>query len=372
MIYHLLRGNILHTTPSITIGILQTADRISCKTSNQHCLCITMFGKKMLYDNVEDNPYVRIFQDNGFLNYKLFYSKRKYLFYILSRNKNDKLIIHGNNEMHFHILTNLLFLLFRKDLVRRTSLICWGNNDFSKGVSWITKLTLGLTRNWTYNRYQNILTLTQGDYQQVKSLYPKAQVRFLPYWSVKKHVLDLTQKQQNHNLKKTKVMVSHSGWSENRILKSFELLSRYVPNITVVCPLCYGDAGYIEKVIAKGKGLFGSDFYYFTDLMPRKEYDNLLKTIDVYVTASLRQTGLVAIYGAFDGGAKVFVTGNLLDSLQNDGYTVFPLNDINEMDFEEFSRPLDICIAQANVDLYNNTHYDGKEFLEGWRKVYED
>ena len=326
----------------------------------------------MLYKNVSENPYIKIFQECDFSKYTLFYNKWVFLKFILTRDKKDKLIIHGNDDVKFSMQVNLLFLIFRKDLLSRTSLICWGNNDFLRGAKLLTKLTLGLIRDWTYNRYNRILTLTQGDYKQVKLLYPKAKVQLLPYWSTKKHNLDLSHKHHYEDSNKTVVMISHSGWPENDHLSSFQLIAKFVPNVSVICPLCYGDANYIEKVITAGQDYFGHDFYYFTDLMPREDYDNLLKTIDVYISASKRQTGLSAIYGAMDGGAKVFVTGNLLESLKDDGYIVFSIDALDKMIFKDFNRPLDILSAQSNVDQYNRTHFDGRAFIEGWRTLYED
>lgn len=370
MIYHILRGSVLHTIP-ITKGIIQTAAKFSNKTANQHFLCIAMFGKKILYENMEENPYIGICLENSFTNYRFFLNKWSFLWFILTRSVSDKFIIHGNMEVKFHILTNLLFLLFRRDLLKRMSLICWGNNDFVRGSKLKTRLLLGMIREWSYNRFQNILTLSRDDCQLVQSLYPKAHVLYLPYWTLNKHVLD-TEVKSHDDYRKVKVLVSHSGWPENNHLKSFELLKKFIPNISVTCPLCYGDANYIEKVISKGKELFGTDFHFFKDLMPLEQYKQLLKSIDVYVTAAERQTGLAAIFGVMDSGAKIYLTGNLLNSFQQDGYTVFPVETIEETELSEFKLPLDKSIAQKNLDIYNRTHYDGKDFVEGWRMVYEN
>ena len=368
MIYNLLRGTVLHTTPNLVKSILNNAERISPATASQHFICVAMFGGEMLYKNVDKNPYEKIFQEREFTQYRLFYNKREFLKFVLTRKSSDKFIIHGNMDVKFHLLTNILFLLFRRDLMRRSNLICWGNNDFVRGKKLKTMITLGLIRKWSYNLYQNVLTLSQGDREEAQKLYPRAHVIYLPYFTIRRE-LKIIDKNKSE---KCRVMVSHSGWSENKHATSFRLLSKYVPNIQVTCPLCYGDADYIEKVINEGKKTFGKDFYYFKDLLPAQDYFDLLQSMDAYVTAAERQTGLAAAYKAMEGGLKLYVTGNNLSSMKKDGYIVYDIIDIEHLTLDEFRNPLSMNEMKGNVEIYNKTHCDGKELLEGWKRVYEE
>ena len=369
MIYQILRGCVLHTTPGVTRGIIKNADKVSPKTASQQFICIIMFGAKMLYKNVEANPYEEIFRSHSFTNYKMFYNPKDFLKFLLTRKKEDKFVIHGNMEIKFHLLTNTLLLLFRRDLLRKMSLICWGNNDFVKGEKLLTKMTLGLVRKWSYNLFQNVITLSTGDKEIVQALYPKAHVIYLPYFSSRRRELSIIEKDPDA---KCRVMVSHSGWPENNHLKSFELLKKFVPDIEVVCPLCYGDSKYIEEVITKGKEIFGENYSYFMDLMPKKDYTNFLKTFDVYVTAAERQTGLGAVHRAIVGGVKLYLTGNNLESMRKQGYLVFDIDSIKNISMKEFRKPLTYDEAKSNVDILSYTHCDSKELIEGWKHVYED
>ena len=68
MIYHILQGNILHLTPGILKSTYQNASRISEKIADKHFFCINMFCNRMLYKNVDVNPYDNLFREIGYIN----------------------------------------------------------------------------------------------------------------------------------------------------------------------------------------------------------------------------------------------------------------------------------------------------------------
>ena len=247
-------------------------------------------------------------------------------------------------------------------------MICWGNNDFVRGDKVRTRMTLGLLRGVVYPCLQNIITLSEEDRTIVHGLFPKANVIYLPYMN--DTLLKLDRKKSRGD--KIRVMVSHSGWAENNHRRSFDALSRFKGLIEVICPLCYGDPEYIKETINYGKEIFGNDFYYFQDLMPLSAYMEFLRTIDVFMTAADRQTGLGAIFRSMPGGVKIYLTGNLLKSLKKDGYVVFDYDNILTENFEEFSKAITDESALHNVNLYNYTHCNGEPIINGWKHVYED
>ena len=367
MIYHIIRGHVLHTSPSIVRTTLSRASCVSPQTAGQHFFCIIMFDKKMLYSNVDENPYEQIFNDYGVKTYKLFYNKKEYIRYLLNISTKDKIILHGNMDIKFQFLSYSLLFTLRYSLLRRITLVCWGNNDFVRGKKIRTKMSLGLLRGLIYPRLHAILTLSEEDRKSVKELYPNANVLYLPYMTSKARQLNY----QNKKDEKLMVMVSHSGWKENNHIKSFNILEKFKGKIKVVCPLCYGDPMYINDIIQHGTSLFGKDFEYFQDLKPINEYKTFVQRIDVYVTAAERQTGLGAIYTSMTGGAKIYLTGNLLQSLLGEGYMVFDFNAIRDESFENFSAPLTYETALKNVERYNYMHFDGESILNCWRSIYE-
>ena len=71
------------------------------------------------------------------------------------------------------------------------------------------------------------------------------------------------------------------------------------------------------------------------------------------------------------GGAKVYLTGNLLKSLLYEGYKVFDFYEIEKNGLDSLKKPLDDIDAERNVGLYNYTRCNGQPIIEGWRRVYE-
>lgn len=367
MIYHIIRGNVLHTSPILVKELIATSNKISPSTSEQHYYCVIMFDNKMLYDNACEEPYTAILREKKEDKYKLFYSKWQFLKFLLGIPSKDKVLIHGNTSISFQFISYVSLLFFRNKLLRRMSLVCWGNNDYVQGSKIRTKLSLGLLRSIVYSKFKYVIALSSEDRNVVSALYPRANVVYLPYLGSDNVKLNRALRIK----KKTRVMVSHSGWKENNHRKSFDLLSKFKSKIEVVCPLCYGDANYISDTITYGKQLFGEDFYYFQDLIPNEEYSSFLQEIDIYVTAAERQTGLGTLFRTMSGGSKIYVSGNLLRSLQSEGYIVFDINSICTIEYELFAAPLSDFDAQKNVDVLNQTRCLGKDIIGGWRRIYE-
>ena len=165
-------------------------------------------------------------------------------------------------------------------------------------------------------------------------------------------------------------MVSHSGWQHNNHIESFRLLERFrLNNIEVLCPLCYGDKDYINKIISEGEKIFGDKFKYFTELMPYDDYVNYLnKYVAIYVTSANIQTGLGAANILLRSGAKIFVGNNLYDSYQSMGVTVEKVNVLKNIPFDVLSAPLDDQLYNQNIEALLK-FYDSDRILEEYKLI---
>lgn len=363
MIYHFFNGRVLHLTPAIISGIVNSFPTNNDK--NHHYFCIVMFGEKMLYKNVDENPYSHMFEDLKYEKYQIIESPMEYIRLFLKMNDKDRIIYHSIQPLLLFFSTNIFLSIFKKKVIHYSSFICWGS-DANINNKNIKQKTHALLMKTIFRKLSNVIAISTDDQKEIKEMYPDANVILLPYYSSNK--ICLLEKKSNS---KFHVMVSHSGWPHNKHIDSFEMLGKFKGKLEITCPLCYGDPAYIETVISRGKELFGNDFHYFKDLMERKDYANFMRGVDAYVTSAEIQTGLGAITYAIQGGAKIFITGNVFNFLKPD-YIVFNTKDISQMSFEEFSKPLTYEERLSNVEKKNLLNNQNVELYKNWVKVFNN
>ncbi len=365
-IIHIFQGNVLHTTPGVISLMKKYEKRLIDNSDTSQFFCVAMYGKKMRYDNVEENPYPELFKGLSHQGYKLFYSPVELTCFLIKANKEDKVLFHTTPAPKDFFLIEMGLLLFNRTILKRSSIILWGGDYKIPSTSFIKR---------AFNRYlcfilssfKYVAAISTDDEKITKASLPKANVIYCPY-------MDTTRLELNYkgNIIKEKitVMVSHSGWPQNNHHYSFELLKQYVGHISVVCPLCYGQEECIQSVIKEGQELFGDDFSYFTDLKAPEEYRRFLQTVDVFITAAEHQTGMGNIFLCMANGTKIFVKGNLLNSLKEKNYIVYDLDSLKNMSLVYFKSPLKYDEAKKNVDLFNYLRYEGNESLDAWRKIF--
>ena len=273
MNYHVFPGNILHLSPAIIKEQVAAIKRICPSYLNQNFFCVIMYYDKMLYDNVETNPYDKVFREIGVSSYRLFYSFWDLYRFIMTRENKSQIIYHKKLLQKEQVLINISLRVFKYRLLRRCSMVCWGAGDFA--VEHSTKMKQKIANyviRDTFRKYRTIVAISQEDYSMLKKEHPRCQGVYAPYLRISPLELLNPKKRKERPL----VMVSHSGWPHNRHHDSFELLSKYAGAIDVLCPLCYGDEKYIKQVIEEGNSVFGNGFRYFRELM---EYMDYQKTI---------------------------------------------------------------------------------------------
>lgn len=136
------------------------------------------------------------------------------------------------------------------------------------------------------------------------------------------------------------LIVGNSADSSNHTLEVLDQLKKYRDkDIQVICPLSYGDSdGYAQKVIKKGKSIFENKFRALTEYMDYDDYVNLVSKAIVGVFNNDRQQARGNILLMLGCGAKVFLreSGTLYTDFSENGFIVFPIDSISEMDFDSF------------------------------------
>ncbi|MBE6336486.1 MAG: hypothetical protein E7066_07425 [Lentimicrobiaceae bacterium] len=367
MVFHVLRGDMIHLSPDIIETVLNTSSTICKSHETKHYFAITMYGKNALGQVFSTDIYTSLFKKNNHSDFCFYRNEREFIKAIVNISSNDRIIFHSNPPGRGLLIINLFSLIFKKELFKKTTYICWGS-DYIFGGKGIKHKLVKYINSKAFSKYRFVGAISIDDVDEVLSYHKSANVIYAPYMSMRRI---LKPKIHTFNDNKSVVMVSHSGWQHNNHFESFNLLKRFVGKVRVVCPLCYGDPKYIDSVIKEGNKIFGDDFTYFTELKPIDEYRRFLQSIDIFVSAAEIQTGLGAIGFSMESGSKIYVQGNLFNSLSSQNYIVHKTQSIKDMTFDQFSQPLTCEEAQFNVDNRNKILSDGSSVHQTWQMIYE-
>jgi hypothetical protein len=165
-------------------------------------------------------------------------------------------------------------------------------------------------------------------------------------------------------------MISHSSFSHNNHLEIFKLLSRFKnENIQIICPLSYGNEEYRKTVIENGNQLFEDKFKYFDKLIPRKEYNSLLASIDIFISNAVIQTGLYVANFCICTGKKVYLRENNYNWMVHLGFKINNVSELKDISFSDFVEPLN------NEWLFHNDYlasqiYTSNRTVNDWKLIY--
>jgi hypothetical protein len=369
MIYHFFAGQNFHLCPSIIKSIVENPGQDKEGKTLEHFFCINMTSKNRYFNIV--NPYIPLFEQYKFCNY-YFIEDTIEVFRIINSKKSvsNRFFFHSNFlDTKSRIALYIWLRIFNYSLLKRISLIGWGIRDFHvKGEKeGLKRSIISLIHQSTISKMRNLISLSQGDYLITKEYFPDSNCVQLNY--IMDYSDNIVPIESTNN--KIAIMISHSGWEHNNHLKTFNLISKYKnENIDIICPLAYGNKDYIKEVIRNGESIFGKKFKYFTNLKPKEEYIELISSIDIYMTSANIQTGIFAVIVALDAGKKIYITGNLLNSMDHKGFVTMDIETVKKMSFSHFSKPLterDIRINRKAVKQHFKINDD---LIKKWNEIY--
>lgn len=369
MIYHFISGKHIHLSPQIIDSVLSNANFTNLNGKDDIFIYIENTGKQIFQNRDTINVYNDIAQKYGFLNLKFINNSWNLFWKILRIKVKDKVIFHSALNPKILVLINFFIYIFNaKNKAKSFNYICWGsdfgyNRKINKCDNMLKRFVAHIYEKvWPW--YGHIVTLTSGDQKLLSDAYNSDNISVIPYIGDKMFYTSIVKEQSP-----IRIMVSHSGWEHNKHIESFNMLKRFKDeDILIVCPLCYGDSQYIQDVIQQGIKIFGSKFFYFTELKTSDEYLNLLLKNHIYVTGAEIQTGLGALYRNMRGNAKIYVRANLYQSCKSDGYIVYNYDEIGHLSFKEFINPNSNDIFLHNINTYNHIKIDS--VIEKWKKLY--
>lgn len=137
------------------------------------------------------------------------------------------------------------------------------------------------------------------------------------------------------------VLVGHKAEPEDHTLEALDLLARYADDdLEVIAPLSYGDDAYRDRVLARGREIFGDKFRPLLSWMDPVEYRTMLQDVTDFVIDVDRQAGTFNVNLMLRLGCKVYLRRNttLWDYFSDDlGCQVFNIDDIAHEDFATFT-----------------------------------
>lgn len=292
--------------------------------------------------NVELLPFLKWFFD-------VFFSLRR----------SEKVIIHGLFDPFL-----VLILCLQPSILKRCYWVIWGGDLYSyrnRNRSIIRKLYEQL-RSFVIRRVGYVVTYIPGDVDLARKWYKtKGKHKLcICYMSNVWKPTPITKK----NNSKINIMMGNSATESNRHDILFEKTKHLKSeNVTVFCPLSYGDSNYAQIISEKGQKVFGDKFKPMRVLLEYNEYMEFLGNIDICVFAHNRQQGMGSTITLLGMGKKVFLSRDNVQwhMLREMGLELF--------DVEGFeASPLPAESAKKNIEIICST-FSEQALLDQWNDI---
>lgn len=162
------------------------------------------------------------------------------------------------------------------------------------------------------------------------------------------------------------IVIGNSATKSNQHFDIFDRLSCLdLQNVKIYCPLSYGDNQYRERVIIRGKELFGDNFVPITQYMSYEKYVEFLNSCDVGIYNLNRQQALGNISLMLNLGKKIYTSDSIKKYYEQFGYTLHSVNELKYKSIKEI-------LKHNTVDAENNIHcYDIRKMkiYDTWNTV---
>lgn len=274
-----------------------------------------------------------------------------------------------------------LRLVCKPRLWKRTAWIMWGgdiNNmkHYARHRSLKGMIYLSLAK-IVVPRLGAISAMAPGDYDIVREVFgAKCDNYIRAFYALPCDVAVAVDHDPSESTGKdpVRILLGNSGDPDNCHLEAIGWLSRYRDeDIEVVCPLGYGGTQqYREEVIAAGRRSLGEKFRPVVDMLPSKEYVDLLDTIDILVFNHRRQQGLFNACYLLTQGKKAYMRHDATTYSMMRDFGIF-VNDsclLPEESFSQFAAPLPAEVNEANAKRCKE-RFSPDAAVDGWKQLFE-
>lgn len=304
---------------------------------------------------------------------------RQYRRFFQTVDANDLVVFHGILDLNLWAA-----MIWRPKLWGRFVWVMWGGDvhglllrnkfPFSpRGLIRRMRHRLCLTINrLIIPRIGAVGALVPGDFDVLQSYCGKLNNYARLFYSdfvVEEHMASPSPQYPERSLR---IVLGNSSSESNNHFEAIEWLSRFKnENITIFCPLSYGDLSYRTSVIEAGKAVFGEKFQPILDFMDREKYAAFLASMDILVFNHYRQQGLYVLHKMLLSGKKCFVhsLATTFAMLQDFKILVYPTENISAMSFSDFWRPLTSQEIADNLRQYQK-HLSKDASLATWKSLF--
>ena len=165
------------------------------------------------------------------------------------------------------------------------------------------------------------------------------------------------------------IQINHS--CDESTLEMLDILSKYKDeNIKITTVLSYGKLDYKEKIIKKGKDIYGKNFEYLDKLLSSEEYLNYLAQNDILILNQNRQQGAGNIFAHIYLGKKVYIKENVSTYNQLNKYDnvkIYSTDSIKDLSFDDFVKNDYIEQNKENIEKYIDDSY----LKVVWRNIFD-
>ena len=221
----------------------------------------------------------------------------------------EKIIVSGVFVSPFALLA------FPKKVLQKCIYQFWGGDYTCFREETIKNSFIKILTERCVNNAKAIVNLTEGEKKEFTRYFTVAKrFFFVPVPAGPEH-REINKKYRikakTAVFNRKRIIIGNSATESNNHLEIFDrLANKEWAGYEIVCPLSYGSKVYADRVIEKGKKIFGDSFFPITEFMPFVDYLELLLSCSVGIYDHNRQQGLGNAYLILNMGKKLYLRRN--------------------------------------------------------------
>jgi dTDP-N-acetylfucosamine:lipid II N-acetylfucosaminyltransferase len=220
----------------------------------------------------------------------------------------------------------------------------------------VTNSPINLFKQKYFNNLKSVdefYSFVEDDYEKIFK-GNRIQYSYLPYLNIK----DLEIGSENV-VKKSKIMIGHSGSPLLNHIEVCDLIQRYDITIECLFSLSYGNKKYIQDLKNRLNKSYNFTYKILDKRLPLNEYYQTLNSVSIFFLNAYCQQGLGNVVYFLNNGTSIYFSekSTTFQFLKKRGFIIFSIehikskNDVRALNSEEAKLNKDLLNKMLNVDL---------------------